>query len=92
MTRNNPINKVDPLGLLGWDTVFKFLAKRATVTALNKLLGDGMDEGANLEINKLLDNGQLDLKDLPPLPPGWQIDPDTGLLIPPTKPVLVCPK
>ncbi|NVO00985.1 MAG: hypothetical protein HXX17_16850, partial [Geobacteraceae bacterium] len=84
---NNPIRYTDPYGLLGWDTVFKFIAKRAAKSLTNKLLGDGMDEGADLETQRLVDMGILKLKDPPPLPPGWEIDPDTGLLKRPNKPV-----
>ena len=25
---NNPVNKIDPLGLLGWDTIIKFIVKQ----------------------------------------------------------------
>lgn len=85
--QNNPIRYTDPYGLFGWDTVFKFLAKRAAKSLTNKLLGDGLDEGADLETQRLVDMGILKLKDPPPLPPGWEVDPDTGLLKRPNKPV-----
>jgi len=48
---NNPINFTDPQGLLGWDALIEWLAKRAAIflSGLPEIWGDPMEEGGKWE-------------------------------------------
>jgi RHS repeat-associated protein len=46
---NNPVNLIDPYGLLGWDTVIRQLLKQAAKYLLKKGMGDPLERGAEQE-------------------------------------------
>ncbi len=56
--QNNPVRYRDPYGLIGVDTIIKFVLKRCAKSITNKILGDGLDEGASLE-NKALQSMKM---------------------------------
>ena len=47
---NDPVNAVDPEGLLGWDTVFRFIVTQTAKFGLNKVMGElGLTEQSKVE-------------------------------------------
>ncbi|HEY6871846.1 MAG TPA: RHS repeat-associated core domain-containing protein [Geobacteraceae bacterium] len=95
--QNNPINFRDPTGLNPYAEALGFvldnlgpIAEYVTTWAQGQVAipgGPGKLDAAKFIKDKLFPDSPPSKYEIPPVPPGWTIDPTTGLLIPPKGPV-----